>query len=87
MKTEYLIIYGIINLISFVLMTYDKRMAVTKGWRIPEVVLLGVAALGGAPGTLMAMRMWRHKRTKLKFSTGVPLMVIAHILLYYQFLA
>lgn len=87
MKTEYLIIYGIINLIAFALMTYDKRMAVVKGWRIPEVVLLGMSAVGGAPGTLMAMRMLRHKRSKLMFSVGVPLMVIAHMLLYYKFLA
>lgn len=85
MKTEYLIAYGVINVLAFALMTYDKRMAIVKGWRIPEVWLLGISAIGGAFGTLVSMRVLRHKRTKVIFSTGVPLMVIAHIFLYYKF--
>lgn len=85
MKTEYLIAYAVVNVLAFALMTYDKRMAIVKGWRIPEVWLLGLAAIGGAFGTLVSMRVLRHKRTKPIFSTGVPLMVIGHIFLYYKF--
>lgn len=81
-----LIVYGFINLLAFVLMSYDKRMAITGGWRIPERVLLGLSALGGAAGSFVAMRMWRHKTLKPKFSAGLPLMLLAHMFLFFRYI-
>lgn len=83
---EFLILYLlIINAASFLLMLADKRKARKKAWRIPESTLLGLAALGGSFGTMVAMRLFRHKTLHLKFSLGVPIMLAVHILIFVLF--
>lgn len=77
-----LIIYLlIINALSFLLMLTDKRRAVKKAWRIPEATLLGIAAIGGSLGAVVGMRLFRHKTLHLKFSLGLPLLLVLHIIL------
>ena len=77
---EYLIPYLIlINAASFLLMRADKHRAVKKRWRIPESVLMSVAALGGSFGAIMGMYTFRHKTQKPKFFVGVPLLLALHI--------
>ncbi len=74
-----------VNLIAFFLFLRDKRLAVANRRRIPEAVLLGWAALGGAAGALCGMRICRHKTRKAKFRILVPLFLLlqtALILLY-----
>ena len=71
----------IINALAFLLMLIDKRKAVKKAWRIPEATLLGIAILGGSLGAVLAMRLFRHKTLHLKFSLGLPVLLVAHILL------
>lgn len=71
----------IINALAFLLMLIDKRKAVKKAWRIPEATLLGIAILGGSLGAVLAMRLFRHKTLHLKFSLGLPVILVAHILL------
>ncbi len=71
----------IINAAGFFIMLADKRKAIKKEWRIPESTLLGVAAMGGSFGTLLAMRLFRHKTLHTKFSVGVPLLLLVHIVL------
>lgn len=73
----------LINALAFLLMLADKHKARKKAWRIPEATLLTVAALGGSLGATIGMHLFRHKTRKLKFSLGLPLMLIAHILLLY----
>ena len=73
----------LINALAFLLMLVDKRKARKKAWRIPEATLLAVAALGGSLGATIGMYLFRHKTRKLQFSLGLPLMLIAHILLLY----
>ena len=73
----------LINALAFLLMLADKQKARKKAWRIPEATLLTVAALGGSLGATIGMHLFRHKTRKLKFSLGLPLMLIAHILLLY----
>lgn len=71
----------IINALSFLLMLADKRKAQKKLWRIPESTLLTAAAFGGSIGMLIGMYTWRHKTRHLKFTLGVPAILIAQIAL------
>ena len=59
-------------------MLADKRKAQKKLWRIPESTLLTLAILGGSPGVLLGMRLFRHKTRKPLFTVTVPLLLLAH---------
>ena len=71
----------IINALAFLLMLADKRNAEKNLWRIPESTLLTAAALGGSIGSLAGMYTVRHKTKHLKFTLGVPLILLAQIAL------
>lgn len=76
------IIWGwllIINVAAFALYGADKRRAVRKQWRVPEVQLLLVAAIGGAAGAWAGMEVFRHKTRKWKFRILVPAMLFVQI--------
>ena len=73
----------IINALALLLMLTDKIRAKKNAWRIPEAILLTVAALGGSLGATIGMNLFRHKTRKLKFSLGLPIMLIGHIVLLY----
>ena len=76
----FLIAYLLVNLAVFAFYGIDKAKAVRNEWRISEKSLMG-AALLGAPGALLAMFVFRHKIRKPKFYIGVPLILIAEIIL------
>lgn len=76
----FLIAYVLINLAVFAFYGIDKAKAVRNEWRISEKSLM-IAALFGAPGALLAMFVFRHKIRKPKFDIGVPLILIAEIIL------
>ena len=71
----------IINIIGFFMMWSDKRKAKKGKWRIPEQTLFVVTALGGGIGTIAGMYTFRHKTKKLKFTIGLPVLVILEIIL------
>ena len=71
----------LINAAAFVLMLVDKIKAKKNRWRIPERTLIGSAVLGGSIGTLLGMYTFRHKTRHLKFTLGVPAILIAQIAL------
>ena len=71
----------IINALAFLLMLADKRKAEKNLWRIPESTLLTAAAFGGSIGSLLGMYRLRHKTRHLKFTLGVPAILIAQIAL------
>ena len=73
----------IVNALAFVLMLVDKRKAQKKLWRIPEATLLLSAAIGGSIGSLAGMYTFRHKTKHLKFTLGVPAILIGQILLVF----
>ena len=50
-------------------------------WRIRVSTLLTLAAVGGSAGALLAMHLFHHKTKKKKFTIGVPLMLLAQIVL------
>ena len=74
---------AIINALSFLLMLIDKQKAKKNRWRIPENTLLGVCLIGGSLGGIIAMNIFRHKTQHLRFSVGIPLMLILHIVALY----
>lgn len=81
MKT-FLIGYVIlINIISFLLMGIDKRKAKRHKYRIPERTLFLIAVLGGSIGMLIGMYVFRHKTRHISFALGIPLILIAQLLL------
>ena len=71
----------IINAAGFLLMLADKYKAKKNLWRIPEATLLGVAAIGGSIGSLIGMYTVRHKTKHLKFTWGIPLILVVQVVL------
>lgn len=69
----------IINAIAFCLMLIDKYKARKNLWRIPEATLISTALLGGSIGTLIGMYTVRHKTRHIKFTVGIPLILLAQI--------
>lgn len=79
-----LVVFLLLNLVSFLLFGLDKWKAMHDRWRIPESTLLLSAALGGSTGAFLGMKMFHHKTRKAKFYLGVPaLWIIQVILLWY----
>lgn len=80
--TQLILLYLlIINAVGFLLMLVDKLKAKKNLWRIPEATLMTAAALGGSIGCLIGMYTVRHKTKHLKFTLGIPLILVAQIAL------
>lgn len=71
----------IINAIAFCLMLIDKYKARKNLWRIPEATLISTALLGGSIGALIGMYTVHHKTRHIKFTVGIPLILLAQIAL------
>lgn len=71
----------IINAIAFCLMLIDKYKARKNLWRIPEATLISTALLGGSIGALIGMYTVRHKTRHIKFTVGIPLILLTQIAL------
>lgn len=81
--TEHLVLLYliIVNAAAFLLMLADKLKAKRGAWRIPETTLMGIAAIGGSVGALAGMYLFRHKTKHIKFTLGIPVILIAQIAL------
>ena len=77
-------IFFLVNFIAFVLIAYDKQLAIKNKNRIAEQTLLFWVAFGGTIGSSLAMSIFRHKTAKtsylLKFF-GITLIQILTIYL------
>lgn len=71
----------IVNILAFIMYGLDKQKAVKKQWRIPEVQLLGIAAIGGSIGAILGMQFFHHKTRKWKFKIGVPVFLALQLIL------
>lgn len=56
-----------VNAAAFCLWSWDKLQAVRSGWRVPEITLHTMAALGATPASFAAMLVLRHKIRKPHF--------------------
>ena len=66
----------ITNLLSFLLMGYDKRCAKKGARRVPERTLFFAAGCFGALGGFLGMQVFRHKTKHWYFQLFFPLMLI-----------
>ena len=80
-----IIIIGI-NILSFILMGWDKYCAIKKLYRISETNLLGLSLLGGSIGTLLGMIIFHHKTKKKHFQIIIPLFLLINIYIYTKIL-
>ena len=76
----------IMSVVGFVIMGIDKRKAVKRGWRIPELTLLLIAFMGGGLGSFLGMRFFRHKTRHIKFIIFIPLALLVNIMFYVKVL-
>ena len=76
-----LIYLAVINLVTFFLYGIDKWKAKRSKWRVSEAVLIWMAVLGGSIGAWLGMKVWHHKTQHKKFKYGLPLILIAQIIL------
>jgi uncharacterized membrane protein YsdA (DUF1294 family) len=56
-----------VNVATFLLYGYDKRVSGGPKVRVPEAVLHAAAAAGGSPAALLAQQLLRHKTRKRSF--------------------
>ena len=70
-----------INVVTFVMYGIDKWKAKHNKWRIPEATLLGLAVVGGSVGAWLGMIVWHHKTMHKKFKYGIPLILMAQIVI------
>ena len=79
---DYVLAYlFIINLIGFLAMGLDKYKAKKGAWRTPEGTLMSICLFGGGIGTILGMYVFRHKTKKMKFTIGMPTILISEIAL------
>lgn len=55
------------SLLTLIAFARDKAAARRGARRTPEARLLALALLGGGPGALCGMMLWRHKTRRLVF--------------------
>lgn len=72
----------LINLFGFLQMFVDKYRAKKDKWRIPEKQLFFVAVIGGSIGSILGMRIFRHKTKHKSFVIGMPLILMVHVALF-----
>lgn len=73
-----------INVVTFFVYGIDKWKARHKRWRVSEAALLVLALLGGSVGAWLGMYVWRHKTLHKKFKYGVPLILLAQVILVFM---
>ena len=75
-----LLIYLLVmNIVGVYEMWSDKEKAKKNRWRTPESVLFMICAIGGGIGTIYGMYKFRHKTKKLKFTVGMPAILVIEI--------
>lgn len=71
----------IVNVLGFVLMFVDKKRAQNNQWRIKEATLFLTAAIGGSIGSMLGMKVFRHKTKHWSFLIGMPAIFIVQVAL------
>ncbi|HEX3799619.1 MAG TPA: DUF1294 domain-containing protein [Verrucomicrobiae bacterium] len=74
------------NTLAFVSFGLDKWRSTQTGRRVPESFLILPAALGGWPGGLIGMKVFRHKTAKWSFRLKYMLALVPFALEVYAFI-
>lgn len=70
---------ALVNLLAFSAMGSDKQRARRNLQRIPEKTLIWLAVLGGSPGEIVGMYLFRHKTQHKKFNPGLLILLVLQI--------
>ncbi|MHA6252066.1 DUF1294 domain-containing protein [Oceanobacillus sp. CAU 1775] len=73
---------AVVNIITFYLMRIDKQKAIKNQFRIPERTFFLLSILGGAIGTYIGMKLFRHKTKHARFTVGIPILIVLNIGLF-----
>lgn len=74
-----LISLALINAAAFAAMGLDKWKARHDRWRIRERTLFLLAILGGSPGAILGMLLFRHKTRHWYFRYGLPAILLLQL--------
>ena len=72
----FLVYFLAVSLITALITAIDKYKAKRGSFRISEATLFILAAIGGALGEYLTMRLIRHKTLHKRFMLGLPLIII-----------
>ena len=84
--TNIIIYLIVINLLTFLIMWWDKHEAKLGDWRVSEKFLFLLVLLGGGIGGIVGMYVFRHKTKKWYFKFGFPIILIIEIIFALYFL-
>jgi uncharacterized membrane protein YsdA (DUF1294 family) len=79
----YWIWLAVASVITFLLYGFDKARSKNGGWRVPEIVLHGLALVGGFPGGWAGRSVFRHKTKKGIFVFVLVVSTAIHLGLAY----
>ncbi|WP_405100677.1 DUF1294 domain-containing protein [Oceanobacillus sp. FSL H7-0719] len=79
MDSSILAYIAAVNLLTLFLMRVDKQKAIKNQFRIPERTFFLLSFLGGAIGTYIGMKIFRHKTKHGKFTIGIPLLIVFNL--------
>ena len=68
-----------VNIAATLTAMWDKNRARRREFRVPESTLWMLAAVGGAAAMWVTMYVIRHKTRHLRFTIGLPLMLVVQI--------
>ena len=72
---------AVISIIGAIVTVYDKICAKRNKWRVPEKTLFLLSAIGGGLSVYITMLLVRHKTKHVKFTVGIPAILILQIAL------
>ncbi len=64
-------------------MRHDKQQSKRRKRRVPEKIMLIVAIIGGALGVFLGMLLFHHKTKKVKFTLGIPTLILTNLIIVY----
>lgn len=79
MEESILAYIAAVNLLTLFLMRVDKQKAIKNQFRIPERTFFLLSLLGGAIGTYIGMKAFRHKTKHGRFTIGIPILIIVNL--------
>ena len=68
-----------LSVLAFVLMGFDKGRARRGGRRVAELTFFSLALLGGTPGAILGMYVFRHKTRHWYFKWGLPILLLVQL--------
>jgi uncharacterized membrane protein YsdA (DUF1294 family) len=87
LKTDWILsILLAINCTAFAMHGFDKSAAQNNKLRVPERIFWFLVLFGGAVGTLLGMKFFRHKTRKASYQFMVLVMILIHLaIVHYGF--